>query len=266
MARLAEAWHARALLPYFARRYLEKLYVRTWLGWLWIPLRPILDIGSRVLIFGSLLGAPSDGVPYLLFFVIGTSTWTLFSESAIWGTRSIEMNRRFLRRLYLPRLTLLLAALAPSALRFAMYMVIALVAFAYYGLVEGELYLELQAETLLLPAGLLLAVLLALSLACWTSVYGAYARDVRFGMGYALSFWYFLTPVIYPLSAVPENLRTLASLNPMTTPIEMVRLGVFGKGEVLASGLASTGLVILVIGGLGLWFFDRSEARALDSV
>jgi lipopolysaccharide transport system permease protein len=254
------------MLRYFGRRFLEKLYVRTWLGWVWIPLRPILDVGTRVLIFGSLLKAPSNGVPYLLFLLVGSSAWQLFADSAYWATRSIELNRRFLRRLYLPRLILVLSALAPSAINFGIYVVFTVIAFTFYAVAENTLYLELRPETVLALAGLAMALLVAISLALWTSVFGAEARDVRFTLGYVLGFWYFLTPVIYPLSAVPGSLKTVASLNPMTAPIELVRLGVFDRGDVLLTGMLSTTVFIAVVGGLGLWFFDRSEARALDTI
>ena len=114
--------------------------------------------------------------------------------------------------------------------------------------------------------GCILAVLIATSIGFFTSVYGAQARDVRFALGYFLGFWFFLTPVIYPLSTIPADYRTLASLNPMLAPIEMVKQGLLGTGEITATSLASTSVFILVVGGLGYWFFWRSEAKAVDSL
>jgi lipopolysaccharide transport system permease protein len=264
--RVAEAWAYRNLLGYFARNCVEKLYRRTWLGWLWIPLRPILTVGSRVLVFGGLLNAPSLGKPYLLFFLVGTSTWMLFSQAALWATRSIELARRVLRRMYVPRLIVLFASAAPAVLNFLLYVAITLVAFAAYVAIDGELYLVFGARTLVALAGLALSLLLAFGIGLWTSVYGAQARDVRFGLGYALGFWYFLTPIIYPLSAVPSGFRTLAELNPMTAPVELVRYGVLAAGEIPSTAIASTLAAIAVLWASGLWFFVRSEAEALDSL
>lgn len=242
------------------------MYVRTWLGKLWIPLRPVLDVGTRVLIFGGLLGVPSEGVPYAVFFVVGMTVWVLFASSLYWMTRSVELNRRFLKRMYVPRLTLLAAAIFPSGLWFVLYAAIAVIVLGYFAIVDGTLYLVASPALLLPVAGLCLIVALALAIGLWTSVYGAQARDVRFGLSYVLNVWIFLTPVLYPLSIVPDKYRTLAELNPMTAPVEMVRFGLFGTGGVPLLGLGATVATIAILGGFGLWFFIRSEAAALDNL
>lgn len=266
LERVREFWRYRRLIPYFGKRFIEKLYLRTWLGWLWIPLRPILDVGARVLIFGALLGVPSDGVPYLLFFLIGMSAWQFFATTTYWATRCVELNRRVLKRMYLPRLTVLVASVAPSALFYIMYMIIAAIVVAYYQIADGVFYLVLGPELLIAVAGLVLSTLLALSIGLFTSIWGAQARDVRFTLAYVLNFWFFLTPVIYPLSTIPEGFQTVASLNPMTAPIEMVRYGFLGSGEVPLTALAVSVGTIVVIALGGLAYFSRSEALALDGL
>jgi ABC-type polysaccharide/polyol phosphate export permease len=111
-----------------------------------------------------------------------------------------------------------------------------------------------------------LELALGISIALWTSVLNARARDVRFTMAFVLGFWFFLTPIIYPLSKVPAAFQTIASLNPMTAPIEMVRIGLFDIGQVPLVAICSTVATILIVGGGGLWFFMRSERLALDSL
>jgi lipopolysaccharide transport system permease protein len=264
--RIREFWQYRQLTIYFGRRLLEKLYRRTWLGWWWIPLRPVISIGSRVFVFGGLLGVPSEGVPYLLFFVVGLTGWQLFSYTLFWATRSVEQGQGVLRRVYVPRLTCLLGSLVPSGVNFLLYVLIAIIIVIFYLIADGVLYVQFGLGSLLVIAGLFLCMMIALSIGLWTSIYGAQARDVRFGVNYGLSFWFFLTPVIYPLSEVPAGLSTAANLNPVTAPLEMIRLGLFGAGEVTTVGVVSSLVTIAVIGGTGLWFFNRSEAAALDSV
>lgn len=264
--RIAEAWRYRRLVSYFGRAYIEKSYKKTWLGWIWIPLRPILNVGTRVVVFGGLLGAPSGGKPYLLFFLVGTSAWQLFSQTALWSTRSLEMSRRVLKRVYVPRLTALVASLAPSGLNFLLYAAMTALAVAYYVVADDAFHLELGAETAVTLVGLLLAVAVALAMGLWLSIFAAQARDVRFALGYVLSVWFFLTPVIYPLSAVPDRFQGIASLNPLTAPVELVRYGLLGAGEVPTLALAICVGFIAVVGAPGLWFFNRSEAAALDSL
>jgi len=264
--RLAELWRYRRLTGYFGRRYIRKGYGRTWLGWVWLPLKPLLHVGSRILIFGGLLGAPSEGIPYALFFLVGTSVWHMFDTTAMFATRSIELNRRVLSRAYVPRLTALVAAAAPGFVQFGLYFLIAIGAAGYYRWTGGTTYLAFDARLLLLPAGLALMALLALAVGLWLAPFSPQARDVRWGLRHALSFWYFLTPVIYPLSAVPEQYKRYAELNPLTAPVEMVRLGIFNVGSVprvaLESCLGAT--LVLLLGGL--WFFGRAESAAVDSI
>lgn len=262
----AELWRSRRLVGWFGKRLLEKRYQRTWLGWVWLPLRPTLDVVARAFVFGSILSAPSEGVPYLLFFLIGMSAWNLFEESVFWSARSLELNRRILRRVYVPRLTMLVGSLAIGAVEYLIYMIMAALAVTYYLLADGTTYLALGANTLAAVAGLALIVLLAQSLGLWLSVLGAQARDVRFFLRYITGFWFFLTPVIYPLGAVPENLRWLAAINPVTAPVEMVKYGVLGTGGVPMEALAVTIGFIVVVATGGIAFFRRSEAAAVDAM
>lgn len=266
LQRAREAWGFRGLVPFFGRRFVEKLYMRTWLGWLWVPLRPTLDFGTRVFIFGGLFGVTTTGVPYLLFVLVGMSAWELFDRTAYWSTRSLELNRKFLRRLYLPRLTIIAGATFPAVVIYLVYIVLIAIALGYYLLVDGRLYLQLGPESVLALAGLGLFVALALSVGLWLSVYAAQARDVRFFLSYVLGFWFFLTPIVLPLQQVPAGFRTIMELNPATAPVELVRQGLLGTEPVLASSLISTFVVLAVVGGSGLWFFTRSEAAALDSL
>jgi lipopolysaccharide transport system permease protein len=264
--RLREFWSYRTMTVYFGRQMVEKMYRRTWLGWLWIPLRPAMAVGPSAFVFGGLLGVSSGDVPYPLFYLVSQAAWELFTLTMLWGTRSIEMGRRVLHKMYVPRLTCLVGAVVPAGVIFGVYFLMAVLTFTFFGISDGHLYLHLGINTLATFAGMLLLVALALSVACFTSVYGAQARDVRFTLGYAMSFWMFLTPVIYPMSQVPASYRTVTALNPATAPIELFRMGLFGDGQIPTTALISCFGTIAVIGSLGLWFFNRSEIAALDVV
>ena len=266
LERIAEFWRYRTMTFHFGRTMLEKLYRRTWLGWLWIPLRPLMAVGPAAFVFGGLLGVSSGDVPYPLFFLVSQSAWELFSLTAFWSTRSIELGRRVLRKMYVPRLTCLFGSLVPAGVIFSVYVVMAALTFTGYSLADGKMYLDVGINTLATFAGMALLIALALSIGCFTSVYGAQARDVRFTLGYVLGFWMFLSPVIYPMSHVPEAYRTITSLNPVTAPIELFRLGLFGEAVIPTTAYVSCFVTIAVIGSCGLWFFNRSEVAALDVV
>jgi lipopolysaccharide transport system permease protein len=264
LARLRELWPARALVWWFSKDYAQRMYANTWLGWWWIPLRPLLAVVPRVLIFGGILHAPSNGVPYLLFFLVGFGAWMILEGGWYLGTRALQIGARYFKRMYLPRLALLLASSTPAFVRYLLYAVFTAIAVCYYTVFEHDFPLRLGLNTLLLPAALLMILALVQSLSLWTSVPGAKTRDTRWTVRAVTNVWFYLTPVIYPLSAVPSGFKTVAECNPMTTPMEMVRQAMFSTGEITVTGLSVSLGTIAVVGSLGLVFFSRYEAAALD--
>jgi lipopolysaccharide transport system permease protein len=264
LARLLEVWHYRRLLRIFGGLYMRKMYANTWLGRLWIPLRPLLGLGLQVAVFGGLLHAPSDGVPYFLFLVAGLGAWQMLSVGWYLGTRSLQIQRRTLSRIHVPRLVPVIGSMATGLMWMSMYIGMLIAGVGYYLTAHHHLYVPIGIGLLEALAGVLLLFLLTLSLSLWTSVLGAQARDPRFIVRHVLHIWYYATPVIYPLSALPPKLATLAQLNPATAPLEMVRKGLYGIGSVRPAGLAITFAAILIVGYGGLRFFARSESTALD--
>lgn len=262
--RLRELWSYRGLFKFFGGRALDKMTARTVIGRPWLILRPLLDVLTVTLIFGGLLKVPSSNLPYFLFFVAGRASWAVFETSVIWSTRSLELNRKLLAKVYFPRLILPVASISPAIVELSIYVVLLLCGVTYYGIVDGTFYLELGPQLFAAIAALLLGIGLALAIGVWTSVLGASARDVRFSLTYALGFWLYLTPVFYPLSLVPDKYQTLAAVNPMTPVVELFKWGVFDAGKVLPLGIAYTTGVILVLGATGLSYFGRKEAAAVD--
>jgi lipopolysaccharide transport system permease protein len=263
-SRAIEVWRYRRLIPFFGSEFLEKTYARTKLGWLWVPLRPVLDVSARVLIFGALLQVPSDGVPYFLFFLVGMSIWRFFSRSLMWITRSVELGSKYVKKLYFPRLILPASAFVPSSVEYGIYSVFLAAALIFYRVNDGEWYISLSPDLLLIPASLILVALLAFGIGMFTSIFGTHGRDTRWTLGYVLAFWFFLTPVIYPLSLVPGKYQTLMSLNPMVAPIEMMKQGIIGVGSITVTAMASCIATIAIVLTVGLWYFGRSEAISVD--
>jgi homopolymeric O-antigen transport system permease protein len=265
-ARLKEMWRYRFLLRYFAARVMEKTYARTFLGRLWIFIRPLFPVLVNTLVFGSLIGVSSGAVPYFLFFLAGTASWQLFDQSLLWATRSLELNRKFINRLYFPRMILPIASVAPAVVQCLIYLALILIAAGYYYLTQGKLYLVPGPNLLLALLSMGLSVALAVGIGLWTSVVGAYARDVRFTLRYVLSFWFYLTPVIYPSTYIPEKLRWLVALNPMAALVETFKWGMLGVGEFHLVPLLTAVATIVAVSAGGLWYFARAESASVDKL
>lgn len=263
--RIRELWQYRRLGGFFGLKALQKLYARTKLGWLWLFIRPLFPLVVKTLVFGGLLGVGSEGVPYFLFLLTASTVWELFASAVSWGTRGLELNRGFLRQIYVPRLIMVAANMTPAFLTFVIYLGVLAGGLVYFGIKDGRMYL--QAANLGWAAlAVAMTITLALAISLWTSVPALVARDVRFTVNYVLGFWIFLTPVMYPLSAVPEQWRPWMLANPMAPIIEAFKYGVLGIGSIESVHIAISGGITLAVLVGGLFFFARAEADAADRI
>ena len=205
IATLGEVWQYRKLLGFIGDRALRKMYRRTVLGWLWLFINPLFPIALRAIIFGGLLGVGSNGLPYFLFLLAGTVVWDTFANSLMWGTRSLEMNRDLTDQIYHPRAILPFGNMTPALLNMALKVgVLAARASSSTPRGTGECTCGPTSGCCGRSRRWRVALLFALGISFFTAIWGETVRDIRFGLGQLLSVWYLLTPVLYPLSQVPE--------------------------------------------------------------
>ena len=151
-------------------------------------------------------------------------------------------------------------------MRFVIFLVLLAATGAWYWVRRGTPYLVAGPGLFASLGVAVLAVLMAVSIGLWTSVLAANTRDVRFTLGYVLELWMFVTPVIYPVSVVPERWRWLVSLNPAAPIVETFKWGLLGVGHPRWMGLAGSAAVTIVILVSGLWYFGRAESAAVDRI
>ncbi len=247
-----DTWHHRAAFGYFVKRYIRKRTGRTFFGYLWFVLPYVVPLFLGSLVFGGILGVGVPGIPYLLYFSVTLGTWVLFSQTAYLCTRSLEITRSEVRRLYVPRLIPLAAAVTLPTLAFVFYTAMMFAVTGFYVITRGDFYLQLRPATLLVPVALAMLVVFGWAVALWFSTLAPRARDVRRLAGYVIGVWYFLTPVMYPLSQIPAGWQFLANVNPITAPIELVKDGWLNAGDVTALGVLMyfAWLAVALVGGL----------------
>lgn len=264
VARVQEFWRYRRVLWFLGGRRIKERYEGTTLGIFWLFARPLIPIVITTVIFGAMLGLQSDGIPYFLFLLAGQSCWRIFDQSVIRVTRSLEQNRNLIKKVYFPRLIAPMSSVAPAATEFLILMTLLLAACAYYFFHDGVLYLNVGFPALAALLAVAMAIFLAIAVGLWTSVLQVKHKDVQFSIRYFLQFWLYVTPVLYPLSTVPQEYRVFMYLNPMTPVVEMYKWGLLGiggfPGRELAAGLA----IALVVFTTGAVYFNRSEAASVD--
>ncbi len=263
-ARAIELWRYRRLLWFLAVSAVKGLYEGMTLGVFWLFARPLFPILVGGFVFGGLLGLPSDGVPFVLFFMTGFIPWSLFDRSVIFGTKCLDSNKSLIKRLYFPRLITPIASIAPAAAYFVIYMVLLVLVTSFYLWKDGVLYVRLGAGLLVALLMSVFAVVCALSVVLFTSVFQARHKETRFGLRYFMQFWMYLTPVFYPISVVPPEHRWLIFINPMASLVAAFRWGILGVGELPLIPLATSFVIAVVAMAAGIWFFTANESSTID--
>lgn len=262
--RVEEVWRYRRILWFFTLKSATRLWANTRMGPIVIVLRSVVPVIVGSIAFGVVMDVQSPGVPYFLFLLAGSTIWGCFDGPLTWATRGLEMNRQLLTKLYLPRMVLPAAQMSAGLVEVAVLLAMLAISIAYYRYADGVWYSALTPRLAAAPLAMSMAILLAFAVSLWTSVWQARARDMRFVLAYVVGFWAMLTPVIYPISQLPPNLRWLAAINPMTGPVEAFKWSVLGLGVVPVFALAvSTGVTLIILSG-GLWYFTTHEGQIAD--
>jgi lipopolysaccharide transport system permease protein len=259
-----EVWKSRSFIWYFGRGFIRKRTARTFLGVLWFPLRPTISLLSKLLVFGGIAKFSSGTVaPYALFFLTTSAIWQFFHECAYWATRSMDVNKVALRTVHVPRVTVVLSAMVPALTEFLIYGSFAVISALYYLARAHKLYfLFTQASIYEIPAGLFLIFMLGIGLGLITATAGARTRDVRFTLTFVLSFAYWLTPVVYPLTQIPQKYRPIAELNPVTGAMQLVKKGLFGGQDLSPEALVISCVAVVLLWIPGVWIFHRAELKS----
>ena len=268
LARVRELWSYRYLWWYFASATVTSLYRGSVLGWVWLLMRVVAPIGLNALVFGDMLDQAQkvEHVPYFLFFLCGTLTWTIFERSLIYVTRSVERNRRLVTRVYFPRLILPVAAVAPGLVYLAVLIVVLVFTVVVFHYRESGWYVTMTPRLFVAAGAVVASLFFAVAVGLWTSVLQARYRDVRYAMRYITPFWFLLTPVVYPLSEISGKYPWLVAINPMATIVEAFKWGTLGQGVLSPVPTAmSLSLVVLTMVA-GLWFFNREETASVDKL
>jgi homopolymeric O-antigen transport system permease protein len=257
---LGELWQYRELLLLLVWRDVKIRYKQTFLGFTWAVLQPFVTMVIFALIFGRLAGIQGDfDVPYPLFVFVGLLPWQYFSASLTLSSMSVVGSSSLVTKVYFPRLLLPLASIGVPIIDFLCSFAILIGMFVWYGRAPHW-------HVIVIPFFLMMALLTALGVGLWLSALNARYRDVPYTIPFLTQIWLFLTPVIYPVSLVPEDLRWLLAINPMTGVVDGFRWAVLGRGlpEYRLYMISLAVGITLVLGGL--WYFRRVERRFADVI
>jgi len=262
--KIGELWRYRYLIAMFVRRDFVAAYKQTILGPLWFIIPPILSSITFTVVFGQIANISTDGQPQFLFYMSGVVLWGYFNltvtgNSAIFTAQSGLFSKVYFPRLIVP-VTNFLSGLFHLGIQIGL-----LAAFTLYYLLSGST-IQPQWTLALFPVLVLITGALGLGVGIIASALTTRYRDLSFLITFGMSLWMYATPVIYPLSSIPEKYQWIALLNPMASIITTFRNAVLGSGSVPYWGLVYSAAVAVVILFIAAVAFNRIEKYAMDTI
>lgn len=262
--KLGELWHYRDLIMLFVRRDFVAQYKQTILGPAWHFIQPLLTTVMFTVVFGYIARIPTDGVPPFLFYMAGTVLWNYFSAVLTGTSGTFTSNAGIFGKVYFPRLAVPLAGLLSRLIAFAIQWVFFLGFLGYFMLRGADV--APNAWVLAMPLVLLVMAALGLGLGVIVSALTTRYRDLTVVVGFGVQLLMYATPVIYPLSVLPEPYRSWMALNPIAPVMELFRHAFLGTGAVSVWLLVYSVAITAVILFVGVVMFNRVERTFMDTV
>lgn len=263
--KLSEVWKYRDLLWMFVKRDFITIYKQTILGPLWFFIQPIFTALIYTFVFGNFAGISTDGLPKILFYLSGTLCWNYFADCFNKTSTVFKDNQNIFGKVYFPRLITPLSIVISSLLKLAVQLLLFVVFLLYFHIFTPFQFV-FHIECLLFPFLVLLMAFLSLGMGMIITSLTTKYRDLIFLLQFGVQLLMYATPIIYPLSSVPENYKWVIILNPMTSIIETFKYGVFGIGTFNILYLSYTTLITFIILTVGTIIFNKTERSFMDTV
>jgi len=258
-----ELWHYRDLLLMLLKRDFITFYKQTILGPIWFFVQPILTSLIYVVLFGQVAKLSTDGLPQIAFYLAGITIWNYFADSLIKTSSVFQSNASIFGKVYFPRLIMPLSIVFSGLLKFGIQFLLFIAVVVYYtstNQIQPNLWVLMTPFLILLMAGFALG--LGMIFSSMTTKY----KDLSFLLTFGIQLYMYATPVVYPISAMPEKYRWIVNANPLTGIFECFRYGYLGSGHFEPNSLIFTSLFVVVLLFVGVILFNKVEKGFMDSI
>jgi lipopolysaccharide transport system permease protein len=259
ISNLQKLFLARGLVYSWVGRTIRGRYQQSLLGWFWAILQPLATVVMFSVIFSLFIPVDTGGIPYPIFSYVAVVPWALFSSSLNEMSTSLVSNMNLVTKIYFPREALPIAAMLARLLDFAIatgLLVVLMLIFQVKPFLIGWLFL---------PIIFAIQIALMLGLGLITAALNVFFRDIQPLLALIIQLWFYASPIVYPVTVVPEHLQTLYFLNPMAGVIEAYRAVLLNRtlpgAYLIPAAIIST--IALVV---GYWLFKRLEFQFADIV
>ncbi len=254
-----EVWAAREVAVRLAQRDIIVRYRQTIFGITWVILQPLVTAGIFTIVFGQIAGLSTGDTPTFVFTLAGMLAWNLFNGSLGRASSSLVGNQSLVQKVFFPRLLVPLSSLAGVVLDFAIGLVLAIVLMIVFGINPGW-------PVLLLPVWVVLILMIGMGIGLAAAAYMVKYRDVGYVLPWLVQVLMYGSPVAYSLSEVPESLRWIFDINPVTWFLETFRWSLLGTAAPPAWQVVALVVAAPVIFLLGAIVFQKNEREFADYI
>jgi len=261
---LKQVFQYKDLLFLFVKRDVITLYKQTILGPIWFFVQPILTMLIYVFVFGKVAQISTDNIPQPIFYLSGIIIWNYFAECFNQTADTFTKNANIFGKVFFPRLVVPFSKVVAGLIKFCIQFCLFFAVYLYYytttDSIQPNYLITLLPILLILMAGLGLGFGLIFS--SLTTKY----KDLKFLIQFGVQLLMYATPVIYPLSTIPEKHQIWLQLNPLTHVIETFKTMFLGSGSFSWMGLLYASGFMFSILLLGIIIFNKTEQKFMDTV
>lgn len=256
---MKELGRYRDLLFFLVARNIKVKYKQTVLGGLWAVIQPFFMMVVFTLFFGKLARIPSDGIPYPIFNYSAMIAWAYFAQAISQSANSIVGEGNLITKIYFPRLFIPLTPVLSGLMDFSIAFMVLLLMMVYFHIFPSLLVVSI-------PLLLILLILTACGVGMFLAALNAKYRDIQYTIPFLMQLWMFASPIIYPVSMVPERYRLIYALNPMVGIIEGFRAALLRTGPFPTIMVLISCAVSLAVFLAGLVYFKQVERYFADVI
>ena len=253
---ITELWRYRELIHILVWRDLKVRYRQTLLGVLWVLLQPLLTTIIFTFLFNRVAHIQTgSGLPYVLFVLAGVTVWNLFANGVQAAGNSLIGSAQVISKVYFPRVIIPAAAILAGVVDMAVSSLLIVALMFWYRIVPPP-------AILLAPLIIVLCYVLALGAGLWLAALNVEYRDIRVLIPFVLQFGMYVTPVVYPAAVLPERIRGVIGINPMTGVVDSFRGVLFGTAIPWLALAWSTVFAVLLLISAAAWFRKKERVFA----
>lgn len=259
LPRWRDLWQAREVVARLAQRDIIVRYRQTVLGAAWVIIQPVASAGVFSLVFGTVAKLSSDGLPYFLFSLAGMLAWNLFNGTLTRASGSLVSNQALVSKVFFPRILVPISTAASVLLDFVVGLGVGVILLFVYRVNPGW-------PVLLIPVWAILIAMIGLGIGMAAAAMTVKYRDVGYVLPWLLQILLYASPVAYALSSVPDRLRWVFDINPITWFLEAFRWSLVGTAAPPAWQIGGLVAVAVLVFFLGALYFQSHEREFADVI